>query len=290
VTTRPARAGANPVVLFLISATSLYLGASLAVDLFDDVNPAGVAWLRLVGATVVLLAIRRPWRRSWTRRRLFDAGIFGVVLGAMNTLFYLSIDEIPLGTSVAIEFIGPVVVGVIGTRTARNGVALALGTAGVVLLAGIELGGSPAGVLFALGAAACWALYIVLGKRVAANGDGVDGLAVGIAIGMVVLAPVLVVPAASAFSSIGLLASCLLVGVLSNAIPYGLDQVVLRRATPAQFALLLAILPAVAAGFGAVVLGQIPTAIEVLGIGLVISAIAVREREADDVEVATGAD
>jgi inner membrane transporter RhtA len=81
-----------------------------------------------------------------------------------------------------------------------------------------------------------------------------------------------------------------LVGVLSNAIPYGLDQVVLRRATPAQFALLLAILPAVAAVFGAVVLGQIPTAVEVFGIGLVISAIAVREREADDVEVATGAD
>ena len=208
----------------------------------------------------------------------------------MNTLFYLSIAEIPLGTSVAIEFIGPVVVGVLGTRTMRNGIALALGTTGVVLLAGIEAGGSPAGVAYALAAAACWGLYIVLGKRVAANGDGVDGLAVGMTIGMAVLAPLLIVPASGAFSSFGLLAGCLVVGVLSNAIPYGLDQVVLKQVSPAQFALLLAILPAVATAFGAVVLNQVPTAPEIVGIALVISAIAVRERETDDAEVVTGAD
>ena len=276
--------------MFLVSATSLYAGATLAVRLFDDVAPAGVAWLRLVGASVALVAVRRPWRRSWTRRRLIDAALFGVALAAMNTLFYLAIDTLPLGTAVAIEFIGPVVVGVIGTRTLRNAIALGLGTTGVVLLAGIEVGGSPLGVLYALGAAACWALYIVLGKRVAANGDGIDALAVGTAIGTVVLAPLLVGPATQAFSSWNLLAGCLFVGVLSNAVPYGLDQLVLRRVTSAQFALLLAILPAVAALFGAVLLGQVPTPVELVGIALVIGAVAVRERNADDVEVATGAD
>lgn len=267
----------NPVVLFLVSATSLYLGASLAVSLFDHIPPAGVAWWRLVGASVVLVVLRRPWRRSWSGRRVADAAAFGIALAAMNTLFYLSIGELPLGTAVAIEFIGPVAVGALGARTSRAWTSLALGAGGVALLAGIELSGSAAGVVFALAAAACWALYIPLGARVARNGDGLDGLALGTAIGTVVLAPLLWGPASAALGSWWWLASALAVGILSNAVPYGLDQVVLRRVTTHQFAVLLAILPAAATAIGALLLAQIPRPAELVGVVLVAVAVAVRE-------------
>lgn len=267
----------NPVALFLFSATSLYLGASLAVSLFDHVAPEGVAWWRLVGASVVLMVLRRPWQRSWTRRRLLDAAAFGIALAAMNTLFYLSIGELPLGTAVAIEFIGPVAVGAITARTQRAWASLAMGAAGVALLAGIELSGSALGVGYALAAAACWALYIPLGARVARNGDGVDGLAVGTAVGTVVLAPLLWGAASVALERWQWLVSALAVGVLSNAVPYGLDQVVLRRVTTHQFAVLLAILPAAATGIGVLVLGQVPSAGELAGVALVAVAVAIRE-------------
>ena len=267
----------GPVPLFLVSATSLYLGASLAVSLFDNVPPAGVAWWRLLGASAILVAVRRPWRRSWSRARLVDAAAFGIALAAMNTLFYLSIGELPLGTAVAIEFIGPVAVGALGARTRRAWTSLALGTGGVLLLAGIELSGSALGVAYALAAAACWALYIPLGARVARNGDGVDGLALGTSIGTVALAPLLWWQASDALGSWRWVLAAVAVGVLSNAVPYGLDQVVLRRVTTHQFAVLLAILPAAATVIGAVVLGQVPTAPEILGVGLVAVAVAIRE-------------
>ncbi len=268
---------ANPVVLFCVAATSLYLGASLAVSLFDHVPPAGVAWWRLLGASAVLLVLRRPWRRTWTRRRVLDACLFGITLAAMNTLFYMSIGEIPLGTAVAIEFIGPVAVGALGARTPRAWTSLAFGTAGVALLAGIELSGSAAGVALALAAACCWALYIPLGARVARNGDGVDGLAIGTAVGTVILTPLLWSAASEALGSLWWVLGGLSVGVLSNAVPYGLDQVVLRRVSTHQFAVLLAILPAVASIIGAVLLAQVPSVPEALGVALVATAIAVRD-------------
>ncbi len=236
-----------------------------------------MAWWRLVGASLILLAVRRPWRRSWTGRRLIDSALFGIALAAMNTLFYMSIGELPLGTAVAIEFIGPITVGAIGARTRRAWVSLTLGAAGVMLLAGIQFSGSAVGVLFALAAAACWALYIPLGARVARNGDGVDGLAVGTAIGTVVLAPLLWEWSSAALDNWWWLASALAVGVLSNAVPYGLDQIVLRRVSTHQFAVLLAILPAAATVIGAVVLAQAPSAAELAGIGLVVAAVAIRE-------------
>lgn len=267
----------NPVALFVVSAVSLYLGAALAVGLFDDVRPGGVAWWRLLGASGVLLVLRRPWRRSWTRRRLADTALFGLTLAGMNTLFYLAIGELPLGTAVAIEFIGPVTVAALGARTARAWASLTLGAAGVAMLAGIELSGSALGVFYILCAATCWALYIPLGARVARNGDGVDGLAVGMAFGTVMLTPLLWPAASAALESWRWVAAALLVGLLSNAVPYGLDQVVLRRVTTHQFAVLLAILPATATVIGAIALGQVPGPAELLGVALVIAAIATRD-------------
>jgi len=273
-----------PEMLFVAGAISQYLGAALAVLLFASVPAAGVAWLRVVSAAGALAAWRRPWRRRWTARRLALSAAFGAALAGMNLAFYEAIDRIPLGTAVAIEFAGPIAVAAIGSRTRRDWAALALGAAGVLLLADVQVSGSALGVGLALLAGLLWALYIILGHRVSEAGDGVDGLAAGMAFGVVAIAPLAAPAAAPAFADPVLLAACIGVGLLSSVVPYALDQVALRRLGRARFALLLALLPATAVVVGAVLLGQVPTAPEALGIAAVIGAVALRPR--DDVPAA----
>lgn len=275
----PARLAVVPApALFVASAISQYLGAALAVLLFGAVPAAGVAWLRVVAAAVVLGAWRRPWRtlRGQGRRRLGLVVAFGAALAAMNLSFYLAIQRLPLGTAVAIEFLGPVVVAAIGTRTRRDLGALVLALAGVGLLFEVERTGSPAGIAFALLAATLWGTHIVLGARVAVEGSGLDGLAGGLLAGALVVAPVGGPAALPALADPALLALCLSVGVLSSVVPYSLELHMLTRMSRGRFALLLSLLPATAAVVGAVVLQQVPTPVEALGIGLVVMAVGVR--------------
>lgn len=273
-----------PELLFVAGAVSQYLGAALAVLLFASVPAAGVAWLRVLAAAGALAAWRRPWRRHWTPRRLALCAAFGSALAGMNLAFYEAIDRIPLGTAVAIEFAGPIAVAAVGSRTRRDWGALVLGAAGVLLLADVQVSGSALGVGLALLAGLLWALYIVLGHRVAETGDGVDGLAAGMCFGVLAIAPLAAADAAPAFADPLLLAACVGVGLLSSVVPYALDQVALRRLGRARFALLLAVLPATAVLVGAALLGQVPTAVEALGIAAVIAAVALRSR--DDVPAA----
>ena len=267
-----------PQALFVLGAISQYVGAALAVLLFAAVPAAGVAWLRVVAAAAVLGAWRRPWRARWTRAQLRLVSAFGVALALMNLCFYLAIDRLPLGTAVAIEFCGPIAVAALGSRTRRDLGALALAAAGVLALADVHIAGSPLGFALAVGAGAFWAAYIVLGHRVAADPltRPQDGLALAMAIGAVALAPALVVPAAPALASPALLAACLAVGIASSVVPYGLEQVAMRRLPRARFALLLALLPATAAVIGAIVLGQVPAPLEAAGIALVVVAASLR--------------
>lgn len=276
---RPSALGrVPPPALFVTGAVSQYTGSALAVLLFASVDAAGVAWLRVAAAAGVLCAWRRPWRAAWTRRRLALVAAFGGVLAVMNLCFYLAIARLPLGTAVAIEFIGPVAVAALGSRTRRDGVALALAGAGVALLADVRIAGSPLGVALALAAGALWAGYIVLGHRVAGELSlrPHDGLAAGMAAGALLLAPALAWRAGPAFADPGLLAACLGVGVLASVVPYALEQVAMRRLSRARFALLLALLPATAAVVGGIVLGQVPRPAEAVGIALVVAATALR--------------
>ena len=246
--------------------------------LFASVPAAGVAWLRVVAAAGALVAWRRPWQTSWTSARLRLVAAFGLALALMNLCFYLAIDRLPLGTAVAIEFCGPIAVAALGSRTRRDAGALALASLGVVALADVHIAGSPGGVALAAGAGVLWAAYIVLGHRVAAD-PGIrpqDGLALGMAIGALGLAPALVVRAEPALVSPPLLAACLAVGLASSVVPYALEQVAMRRLPRARFALLLALLPATATIVGAVVLGQVPTVVEGTGIALVVAAASLR--------------
>ncbi|MEJ2868101.1 EamA family transporter [Actinomycetospora sp. OC33-EN08] len=272
-------------LLFVLGGASMYVGAALAVGLFERVSPAGVAWLRLAGAAVVLgvwrlaAARARPGRSRWTRRRVLLAGAFGIVTAGMNIVFYEAIARLPLGTAVAIEFAGPVLVAALGSRGRRDWAALALVVLGVGLIADVRLEGSPAGVVFALLAALLWAAYIVLGARVSrgagSTGEGIDGLAIGFAVATVVLSPLALTAAPIAGEPL-LLGSALALGVLSSVVPYVLDQVVLRRVGRARFALLLALLPLTATVVGLVGLAQIPAPLEAVGIAAVVVGVALR--------------
>jgi inner membrane transporter RhtA len=264
--------------LFILGAISQYVGAALAVLLFASVPAAGVAWLRVVAAAAVLVAWRRPWRTRWSGPRLRLVAAFGLALALMNLCFYLAIDRLPLGTAVTIEFCGPITVAALGSRTRRDVAALVLAAMGVLALADVHAEGSPGGLALAAAAGALWAGYVVLGHRMASDGGirAQDGLALGMAIGAVGLAPFLVSSAVPAIVSPPLLGACLLVGVASSVVPYALEQIAMRRLPRARFALLLALLPATAAIVGAVVLGQVPGLVEAAGIALVVLAASLR--------------
>ncbi len=265
----------SPEALFAAGAISQYLGAATALELFDDLAPTTVALLRVAGAGAVLVLLRRSWRRSWSRADLGWTAAFGIALALMNLFFYLAIARVPLGNSVAIEFIGPIAVAALGTRTVRSGWALALAIAGVGTLAGFSPPSAQVGALFSLIAGALWAGYIVLGNRVARSGTAVDGLGVGMLIGAAVIAPAGIGDVGTAIAAPVLLAGGVAAGVLSNVIPYGIDQLVMQRLPRARFALLQAMLPVTASLIGVVWLSQIPNLREAAGIVAVVAAIVV---------------
>lgn len=277
---------ASPEGLFVLSAVAQYVGATIAVVLFDEVAPETVAWLRVIGATIALLAVSGAFWRGWTRARLAAVATFGIATAAMNTFFYLAIDRTDLGKSVAIEFIGPIVVAAVMTRTRRNAAALVLAVVGVVVLGGVEIGDNAAGIAWLLAASACWAAYILVGSRVAQQHTGMAGLGVGLAIGALALTPFGAPGSGDVWTTPRLLLACLLVGVFSNAIGYGIDQHVLRRIPVRRFSVLLALLPVTAVAIGWIALDQRPSALDGLGIALVLAGVALQEREELAAEVA----
>ncbi len=276
---RPSQVPAE--ALFIIGALSQYLGAAVAVELFSDLTPGGVALLRVLGAAVVLLVLRRAWRRNWWAQRQQRwsgadwawAAAFGATLALMNLSIYVSIAELPLGNAVALEFLGPITVAAIGSRTARSLLSVSLALVGVVVLAGLQTDGSVKGVAFALLAGGFWAGYIVLGHRVAHREPSVDGLGIAMLIGAFVISPFGVSELGNAIGNPVVLLLALATGMASNVIPYGIDQSVMRRLNRTRFALLQALLPATAAVVGIVLLAQRPAVSDVVGICLVISAI-----------------
>jgi inner membrane transporter RhtA len=271
--------------LFVVGGLSMYVGAALAVGLFTRLSPSAVAMLRMIGAAVVLLAWRRPALGAWHGPRFRQAVALGLATALMNVTFYEAIARLPLGTAVAIEFCGPVAVAAVSSRGARDLGAVVLAAAGVLLIADVRWSGGPEGVLLALGAAALWATYILLSKRVARSGNGLDDLAVGFTVAAVALSPLLLFggpEGPGALLDPVVLFLGLGVGVLASVVPYVLDQVVLRRLGRARFAVLLALLPATATVVGLVGLGQIPGIQEAVGIAAVILAVALRSREGDE--------
>lgn len=275
-----------PQVFFLVSAVFHYLGPAFAVLLFAHVSVLGVAWLRIASAALVFAAWRQPWHMfmasSWSKRRILLA--LGVVLGLMNSCFYLAIAHIPLGTVGAIEFIGPITLAAFGARTPRNIGALVLAAAGGFLLTDARLGGQPLGFIFAFANCILFMLYVILGHRIAEDGGsaGIDRLGAAMLVALITVTPIGFVDVLPVFTQPVLLLAGIGVGVCSSVIPYVCDQLAMARLPQATFALLLSLLPATAAIIGVVVLRQIPSFIEIAGLVLVIAGV-VLHKEADTV-------
>jgi inner membrane transporter RhtA len=264
-----------PQVYFVGSAIFHYLGPAFAVLLFARVDVLGVAWLRIAAAAIVFAAWRRPWRAfAADGRGLLIA--WGAVLAVMNCCFYVAIDRLPLGTVAAIEFLPVIVLAAIGARTQRNVAALLLAVPGVYLLTDVQLGGEPLGVAVAFANAALFALYIVLGHRVAQRGagGGIDGLGASMLVAMVVVTPLAGWAAVPALGDPVALLAGAGVGISSSVIPYVCDQLAMAKLTRAAYALMVALLPATATVIGIVVLAQVPSWVEVTGVALVVAGVA----------------
>jgi inner membrane transporter RhtA len=271
-----------PQGYFAISAVFHYLGPAFAVLLFARVDVLGVAWLRIAAAAAVFALWRRPWhalrRVDGRGRRLLLA--WGTVLAAMNCCFYVAIDRLPLGTVAAIEFLPVIVLAALGARTARNVAALLLAVPGVYLLTDVRLEGEPLGVALAFANAVLFALYIVLGHRVAQRGAGIDGLGLSMLVAAVAVTPAAGWAAAPAFGDPVALLAGAGVGISSSVIPYVCDQLAMARLTRAAYALMVSLLPATATVIGIAVLGQVPAVPEVTGVALVVAGVALHREPA----------
>ncbi len=262
----------SPVWLVLTGILSVQFGAAVAKQLFDEVAPTTVVWMRLATLALLLAALARP---RLTGRSVADWRValgFGLSLAVMNWAFYQSLARIPLGLAVTIEFLGPLAVALAGSRRARDLAWVALAGLGVALL-GFERGSvTVAGVAFALLAGASWAAYIFLSARTGARWPGLDGLAVASIAGTLLLTPYAVARGGSDLADPRVLGLGLLVGLLSSVVPYTLELLALRRMRPALFGILMSLEPGAAALAGALLLHELLAPLQLLAIGCVVAA------------------
>lgn len=263
-----------PILVILIAMISIQSGASLAKSLFPLVGAPGVTALRLALGTLILVVIFKPWRLRFAPEQRLPLLLYGLSLGAMNYLFYLSIQRIPLGVAVALEFTGPLAVALFGSRRPLDFVWVALAVLGLWFL--LPLGQSvaqtdPVGALLALGAGACWALYILTGQR-AGEAHGPATVAMGSLIAAVVFVPMGMIQASATLFQWGLLLPGLGIAILSTALPYSLEMVALTRMPSKTFGTLMSMEPALAALSGMVFLGEALTLPQTLALGAIILA------------------
>lgn len=263
-----------PTAVILIAMISIQSGASLAKSLFPLVGAPGVTALRLALGTLILVVIFKPWRLRFAREQRLPLLFYGLALGAMNYLFYLSIQRIPLGIAVALEFTGPLAVALFGSRRPLDFVWVVLAVLGLWYL--LPLGQDVAqvdltGALLALGAGACWAVYILTGQR-AGEEHGPATVAMGSLIAAVIFVPLGMLQATDTLFQWSLLPLGLAIAVLSTALPYSLEMIALTRMPTKTFGTLMSIEPALAALSGMVFLGETLTFTQTLALGAIILA------------------
>ena len=247
-----------PVGLLLIAMASIQSGASLAKSMFPLVGAQGTTALRLFFAALILLLLLRPWRKRLSLQSLRSVVVYGIALGGMNLLFYLSVRTVPLGIAVALEFTGPLAIAMLGSRRLIDFLWIALAVGGLLLLLPIhEFSGNldPVGVAFALGAGFCWAMYIFFGKR-AGNAGGGASVSLGMIVGACAILPFGVASAGTSMFSMSVLPLALLLGVFSSALPYGLEIVALKQLPAQTFGILMSMEPVLAALSGIIFLGE----------------------------------
>lgn len=275
-----------PHLFFVGSAVFHYLGPSFAVLLFARVPVPGVAWLRIVSAGLVFAVWRRPWRTflaAGRSTRWYITGL-GVVFAGMNYSFYIAIDRLPLGTVAAIEFLGPLLLALAGSRTSRNLAAVAFAAGGVYVLTDVRIEGDAIAFAWAFVNAALFTVYVILAhlvSRAEPTTSPIDRLGSAMLVASLAITPLGFTAALPTLTEPGAVAAGIGVGVSSSVIPYVFDQLAMARLPRATYALFVSLLPATAVIIGIIVLRQIPQAIEVIGVAFVVGGVLIH-REAPD--------
>ena len=260
-----------PPLLVLLAIGSVQTGSAVARSLFDDLGAVGTALLRLVIAAAILCLVLRPPVRSWTRTQWVATALLGLALAGMNVTFYLSLDLIPLGVAVTVEYTGPLLLALFQTRRLLDFGWAILAGAGVALLGLHAVGGAVAGagLVLAFVAGLCWVGYIVSSARVGRVLPGVDGLAVALVFAAIVVFPFGVGQASAVADHPDLLLGVIAVALLSSVVPYGLELVALRSMPTRVFGVLMSLQPAAAALSGWIILSQSLEPIELVALGMV---------------------
>lgn len=265
------------VLTLLMAMGSIQFGAALAKGLFPVLGAQGATALRLIFAALMLLAVFRPWRKKLTRRELRSVVVYGAALGTMNLTFYLALARIPLGIAVAIEFTGPLAVALLSTRRALDFVWALLAVAGILLVLPLSESSKaldPLGVVWALVAGTCWALYILFGQKAVETVHGGTATSLGMVVAALVAVPFGVAHAGRALLDVSLLPVGLGVAVLSSALPYSLEMIALKALPMRTFGILMSLEPALAAMSGLVFLHEQLTVLQWVAIGCIILASA----------------
>ncbi|QTH73692.1 DMT family transporter (plasmid) [Pseudoalteromonas xiamenensis] len=260
-------------ICLLCAMITIQSGASIAKQLFPLVGPEGTTAYRLGFSALILCLVFRPWRQlpaQWG-----SVIVYGLCLGGMNIMFYFALERIPLGIGVALEFTGPLAVALFSSKRKRDYLWVVFAIVGILLLlpdmSNVN-GLDPIGVLLALGAGACWAGYILFGKKSGNQGSGGITVALGMSIAAICLVPVGVVSQGSALLNWDLIPLGIMIGVLSSALPYSLEMVALRNMPAQGFSIMMSLEPAIAAIAGLLILGEILSFWQWLAILMVIIA------------------
>ena len=264
----------------MVSLITLCAGTSLAKGLFPFVGAEGTTTYRLVFSTLLLMAFWRPWRRAWTWADVPILVLFGATLGVMNLLFYSAIKTVPFGLAIAVEFTGPLAVALWSSKKPLDFVWIVLAVAGMGLI--LPLGNAsgadmqaaaidPLGIAYALGAGACWAVYIVVGQRVA-DRIGAFATPMGMLVAALLVTPVGISVAGSSLLNPEWMLAGLGIALLSSAIPYSLEMYSLKHLPKQTFSILLSLEPAVGALAGWLVLSEQLSTQQLCAIGLIMAA------------------
>lgn len=264
-----------PVLLLLLSMLSIQSGASLAKSLFPVIGAPAVTALRLLLGTLILFFIFKPWRLKFNRESIMPLFLYGLSLGAMNYLFYLALETIPLGIAVALEFTGPLAVAMFSSRRAIDFLWIILVIAGLGLLLPIGdniHGLDPLGILYALGAGVGWALYIVFGQR-AGKGYGAATVSIGSLVAAFIFVPIgMLQSSPDIMFSWSILPVALAIAILSTAFPYTLEMIALTRLPAKTFGTLMSLEPCMGAFIGIIFLHEHLTLIQWIALAFIVLA------------------
>lgn len=267
-----------PWSLAVTAIVSIQLASALSLPLISQLGAAGTAWLRLTAGALIFIAIARPPLRHVAGRDVPALLALGITTGLMTTLFLAAINHIPLGTAVAIEFLGPLIVAAIRAGSRRALVWPLIAAMGVLLLTQPWRGDiNLAGVAFAAGSATCWAFYIVLTQVVGDRFTGTRGLSITMPIAAATAA-IAGIPNVGGHVNVTAIAAAAGLAILSPVLPFALEMAALRRMTPTAFGTLMALEPGVAEVLGIVILHQKPTIIQIVGMALVVLAGVAAQR------------